>query len=195
MDENIGRVLDYLDETGLAENTLVVYTSDQGFYLGEHGWYDKRFMYEESLAMPLVVRYPRMVPAGRESDALVLNLDFAPTLLDLAGVDVPEEMQGRSLRPLFNGPPPTDWRDAIYYHYYEFPHGWHSVRTHYGVRTDRYKLIRFYGDMELWELYDLVNDPHELQNLYGQEGVAAVQADLHRRLESLRTELGDTTGS
>jgi arylsulfatase A-like enzyme len=195
VDENVGRVLDYLDRSGLAENTLVVYTSDQGFYLGEHGWYDKRFMYEESLAMPLVVRYPVAVPAGRVSDALVLNLDFAPTLLDYAGVSIPEEMQGRSLRALFDGPPPADWRRAVYYHYYEYPHGWHDVRTHYGVRTDRYKLIRFYGEESFWELYDLATDPHELRNVYGQSGFESVQTDMHQQLEGLRRDLGDTTGS
>jgi arylsulfatase A-like enzyme len=195
VDENVGRVLDYLDEHGLAENTLVVYTSDQGFYLGEHGWYDKRFMYEESLAMPLVMRYPAAVPSGRVSDSLVLNLDFAPTLLEFAGVAVPSEMQGRSLRPLLDGPPPADWRKAVYYHYYEFPHGWHSVRPHYGVRTDRHKLIRFYGEESFWELYDLATDPHELQNLYDRPGHDAVQKDLHQRLEALRRDLGDTTGS
>ena len=195
MDENIGRVLDYLDESGLAENTLLVYTSDQGFYLGEHGWFDKRFMYEESLAMPLVVRYPAAVPAGRVSDALVVNLDFAPTLLDYAGVPVPADMQRRSLRAILDGPPPADWRTSVYYHYYEFPHGSHDVRTHYGVRTDRYKLIRFYGEMDLWELYDLATDPHELHNVYGQPGLQAVRDDLHRRLDALRMELGDTTGS
>jgi arylsulfatase A-like enzyme len=195
VDENVGRVLDYLDRHGLAENTLVVYTSDQGFYLGEHGWYDKRFMYEESLSMPLLVRYPAAVPAGRVSDALVLNLDFAPTLLDYAGVAVPSAMQGRSLRALLDGPPPADWRQAIYYHYYEFPHGWHHVRTHYGVRTDRYKLIRFYGEESFWELYDLATDPHELHNVYDRPGYEAVQSDLHRRLKALRRDLGDTTGS
>jgi arylsulfatase A-like enzyme len=195
VDENVGRVLDYLDRNGLAENTLVVYTSDQGFYLGEHGWYDKRFMYEDSHAMPLVVRYPAAVPSGRVSDSLVLNLDFAPTLLDYAGVVAPEEMQGRSLRALLDGPPPADWRTAVYYHYYEFPHGWHDVRTHYGVRTDRYKLIRFYGDMELWELYDLATDPNELKNVYGQPGYESVQKTLHQQLETLRRDLGDTTGS
>jgi arylsulfatase A-like enzyme len=190
----VGRVLDYLERSGLAGNTLVIYTSDQGFYLGEHGWYDKRFMYEESHAMPLLVRYPAAVPSGRVSDALVLNLDFAPTLLDYAGAAVPEEMQGRSLRALFEGPPPADWRTAVYYHYYEFPHGWHDVRAHYGVRTDRYKLIRFYGDMQLWELYDLATDPHELRNLYGKPGYERVQEELHRELERLRRDLGDTTG-
>ena len=146
-------------------------------------------------AFVLVLRYPAAVPAGRVSDSLVLNLDFAPALLDFAGLAVPDEMQGRSLRPLLDGPPPADWREAIYYHYYEFPHGWHDVRTHYGVRTDRYKLIRFYGDMDLWELYDLATDPTEIRNVYGQPGYEAVQDDLHRRLEALREEFQDGTGS
>ena len=188
-------MLDYLDANGLADNTLVIYTSDQGFYLGEHGWYDKRFMYEESFAMPLIVRYPAAVPSARVSDALVLNVDFAPTLLDFAGVAVPHDMQGRSLRPLLDGPPPADWRLEIYYHYYEFPHGWHDVRAHYGVRTDRHKLIRFYGESDFWELYDLASDPAELRNVYGQPGYEEVRQDLHRRLEALRQDLGDMSGS
>jgi arylsulfatase A-like enzyme len=191
LDENIGRVLDYLDASGLGENTIVVYTSDQGFYLGEHGWYDKRFMYEESLRMPLVMRYPVRLEAGQTVDELVLNLDFAPTLLDFAGVPIPDDMQGRSLRPLVDGLPPPDWRDAIYYRYYEFPHGWHSVRPHYGVRTDRYKLIHFEGDMDHWELFDLESDPDELRNLYGVEEYATVQGELHTKLEELRQELKD----
>ena len=195
VDENVGRVLDYLDEKGLAEDTIVVYTSDQGFYLGEHGWYDKRFMYEESLSMPLVVRYPKSVPAGQVSDSLVLNLDFAPTLLDYAGVEVPADMQGRSLRGHLEGRRPADWRDAIYYRYYEFPHGWHDVRPHYGVRTARHKLIHFGGDMDVWELYDLEADPHELRSVYAAPEYASVRAQLHRRLESLRRELGDDAGS
>jgi arylsulfatase A-like enzyme len=194
VDENVGRVLDYLDQSGLADETLVIYTSDQGFYLGEHGWYDKRFMYEESLSTPLLVRYPAGVPAGRVSDSLALNLDFAPTLLDYAGVEIPAEMQGRSLRAVLDGPPPADWRKALYYHYYEFPHGWHNVRAHYGVRTDRHKLIHFYGDMDVWELYDLATDPHELHNMYGRPGHETVQQNLHRQLDALRRELGDTTG-
>ena len=141
VDDNIGRVLDYLDDAGLTDNTIVIYTSDQGFYLGEHGWYDKRFMYEESLSMPLVMRYPGEIEAGRVAEDLVLNLDFAPTLLDYAGVDVPSAMQGRSLRNLARGTRDSVLRDAFYYHYYEFPHGWHRVQKHYGVRTDRHKLI------------------------------------------------------
>ncbi len=203
LDEGVGRVLDALDEQGLADNTVVIYTSDQGFYLGEHGWYDKRFMYEESLSTPLLVRGPG-VAAGRVNEDLVLNLDFAPTLLDLAGARVPSEMQGRSLRPLLEGNTPSDWRDAIYYHYYEYPHGWHNVQTHYGVRTDRYKLIRFYevakGDEKddenagSWELYDLESDPHELDNRYGDPALADTQEHLHGRLESLRLEFGVEDG-
>ena len=195
IDENVGRVLDYLDRAGLAENTIVVYTSDQGFYLGEHGWYDKRFMYEESLSTPLVVRYPRTVPAGQVSKAMVLNLDFAPSLLDYAGAPVPKEMQGRSLRPLLEGRPPADWRRAFYYRYYEFPHGWHDVRPHYGVRTERHKLIHFTGDMDVWELYDLEADPHELVNRYAAPAYQSVRKELHRTLESLRRELGDDDDS
>jgi arylsulfatase A-like enzyme len=195
VDEGIGRVLDYLDRSGLAENTIVVYTSDQGFYLGEHGWFDKRFMYEESMGMPLVVRYPARIPAGRVQDALALNLDFAPTFLDYAGVEIPNGMQGRSLRPLLEGRAPADWRKAVYYRYYEWPHGWHDVRPHYGVRTTRYKLVHFTGDMDDWELYDLDKDPHELHNVYGQTGMASVQAELHEKLDALRMQLGDTDGS
>ena len=191
IDEGVGRLLDYLDEAGLAENTIVVYTSDQGFYLGEHGWYDKRFMYEESLRTPLVVRFPAAFAAGQVNDDLVLNLDVPPTLLDLAGVEIPADMQGRSLRPLMNESHSADWRDAIYYRYYEYPHGWHKVRPHYGVRTDRYKLIHFEGDMDVWELFDLQTDPNELDNLYGRDDYDAVQEALHARLSELQQELGD----
>ncbi len=186
VDENIGRLLDYLDAEGLADNTLIVYTSDQGFYLGEHGWYDKRFMYEESLRMPLVMRYPAAVPAGQVNDAMVLNLDFAPTLLDYAGVEVPPDMQGRSFRPIAAGQPPADWRTSMYYHYYEFPHGWHDVRKHEGVRTDRYKLIHFYDDIDAWELYDLREDPHELHNRAEDPAMQAVLTGMKQRLDSLR---------
>lgn len=186
VDENIGRLLDYLDEKGLAENTIVVYTSDQGFYLGEHGWYDKRWMYEESLRMPLVMRYPAAVPAGQESDAMVLNLDFAPTLLDFAGLTPPEEMQGRSFRPIALGNTPDDWRESMYYHYYEYPHGWHDVKKHYGVRTDRYKLIHFYDNIDAWELYDLREDPTEVNNVIDDPAYDDVEAQLRQKLDSLR---------
>ncbi len=192
VDDGVGRLLDYLDENGLADNTIVVYTSDQGFYLGEHGWYDKRFMYEESLRTPLVVRYPAEFAPGQVNEELVLNLDMTPTLLDMAGVEIPADMQGRSLRPLMNGDQPGEWRDAIYYRYYEFPHGWHKVRPHYGVRTDRYKLIHFGGDMDVWELFDLHTDPHELTNLYGRDEYGDIEEALHAKLAELQRELGDS---
>lgn len=190
IDENVGRLLDYLDEQGLARDTIVIYTSDQGFFLGDHGWYDKRFMYEESLRSPLLVRYPRKVRAGSTSDAIALNLDFAETFLDYAGVKPPPEMQGRSLRPLLERRKPRDWRKSMYYHYYEFGHlgkgGWHRVHPHYGVRTERYKLIYFY-DLDAWELYDLKEDPHELNNVYAdpayQDTVAELKAELARLQE------------
>jgi arylsulfatase A-like enzyme len=192
LDENVGRVLDYLDEHGLAEETIVIYTSDQGFYLGEHGWYDKRFMYEESLRMPLLMRYPASIAPGQTVDQLVLNLDFAPTLLDFAGAAIPTDMQGRSLRTLAEGSAPADWRDAIYYRYYEFPHGWHDVRPHYGIRTARHKLMHFTGDMDVWELYDLESDPHELRNLHGVEGYEALEEEMHSKLAALQLELRDS---
>ena len=158
VDDSVGRVLDYLQESGQADNTIVVYTSDQGFYLGEHGWFDKRFMYEESLQMPLVVRYPKEIKAGVVNKDIVMNLDFAETFLDYAGARVPEDMQGVSLRPVLQGRTPGDWRTAMYYHYYEYP-AVHSVKRHYGIRTERYKLIHFYNDIDEWELYDLKTDP------------------------------------
>src|SRR5690625_2168299 len=156
VDNNVGRVLDYLKEHDLYENTLVVYTSDQGFYMGEHGWFDKRFMYEQSMRTPLLMKFPEEVSTRGEVDELVQNIDYAPTLLDLTGVEVPGDMQGKSLVPLV-GEADTDWRDALYYHYYEFPNE-HMVKRHYGIRTDRYKLIHFYNDIDEWELYDLQED-------------------------------------
>ena len=188
VDENIGRVLDYLDANGLTENTIVVYTSDQGFYLGEHGWFDKRFMYEPSLRMPLVMRYPASIKPGQTTDVMALNLDFAPTFLDFAGVPVPPDMQGHSLRPVLEEQQPTDWRKAMYYQYYEYP-GAHSVKKHYGVRTDRYKLIHFYDDIDAWELYDLEKDPNELNNLYDDPAHQEIVAALRQQLASLRSEL------
>ena len=187
VDENIGRVLDYLDENGLAENTIVVYTSDQGFYLGEHGWYDKRFMYEESLSMPLVVRYPAAVEHSQVREDLVLNLDFAPTFLDYAGVEKPAEMQGASLRPILEGETPADWRKSMYYHYYEYPHGWHEVKRHEGVRDARYKLIHFYHDIDEWELYDLEVDKLEVYNLVDDPAYAEIRARLEKELVRLRS--------
>ena len=189
VDENIGRVLDYLDETGLAENTLVVYTSDQGFYLGEHGWYDKRYMYEESLSMPLVARLPAEIPANQINEDIVVNLDFAPTILDFAGVAIPDDFQGHSLRPLMESRTPDKWRNSMYYHYYEYPHGWHDVKRHYGVRTDRHKLIHFYNDIDTWELYDLQEDPSEMNNLIESPEHQDLITELKEEIQRLRTEL------
>ena len=186
VDNNLGRLLDYLDETGLAENTIVVYTSDQGFYLGDHGWYDKRWMYEESLHIPLVMRWPAGIEAGTESRELVQNLDFAPTLIDLAGEPVPEEVQGRSLVPLMKGHTLYDWRRSIYYHYYEYP-GEHAVQRHYGVRTDRYKLIHYYQIGE-WELFDLEADPAEMQSVYDDPDYEEVKEELKEVLDRLREQ-------
>ncbi|WKN44669.1 sulfatase family protein [Tunicatimonas pelagia] len=190
VDDGVGEVLDYLDENGLADNTIVVYTSDQGFYLGEHGWFDKRFMYEQSFRTPLLVRYPKEIEAGMESDALVQNLDIAPTFLDYAGIDIPEPMQGESFRKLVGGET-DEWRDAVYYTYYEYP-SVHMVKRHYGVATDRYKLMHFYYDIDEWEMYDLEKDPNEMQNVYDDPEYAEVQEQLHTRLTELRDQYGDS---
>ncbi|QDT39177.1 sulfatase family protein [Stratiformator vulcanicus] len=191
VDENVGRVLDYLEEAGLAENTVVIYSSDQGFYLGDHGWFDKRFMYEESLRMPLMVRWPGVVKAGSVSNALVQNLDFAETFLNIAQTEIPADMQGRSIVPILEtGKTPGDWRDAIYYQYYEFfenRKAAHDVRRHYGVRTDRYKLIHFYN-IDEWELYDLKTDPDEHNSVYGDEEFAEVVDRLKHRLTELQEQ-------
>jgi arylsulfatase A-like enzyme len=192
VDDNVGRVLDYLDAEGLTEDTLVIYTSDQGFYLGEHGWFDKRFMYEESLRMPLIIRYPREIKPGVVNRAdMVMNLDYAPTFLDYAGLAVPARMQGRSMRGVLKGETPRDWRRSVYYHYFEYP-AVHQVKRHYGVRTDRFKLIHFYYDIDAWELYDLEKDPRELRNVVGDPAYAGVLKDMKAELERLRTRYGDT---
>ena len=208
IDENLGRVLDYLDRNHLTENTVVIYTSDQGFFLGEHGLYDKRFMYEETLRIPLLVRGPGRIPAGQTSEALVQNLDFAPTMLDWAGVDIPEAMQGRSFRPLAESRLPHDWRSTIYYRYW-MNRAHFNVPAHLGVRTDRYKLIYFYDDPRgpdgrtqingaqpnvgerFWELYDLKEDPNEMRNLYGQKAYDNVADQLKQQLLTLREQAGD----
>ncbi|GAA4430177.1 sulfatase [Bremerella cremea] len=193
VDENVGRVLDYLDDEGLAENTLVMYTSDQGFYLGEHGWFDKRWMYEESFRTPLLVRWPGHVKAGTVSDALAINLDYPETILQAAGVEIPNEMQGLSLMPVLtgDGKAPADWRDSLYYHYYEFP-GAHSVPRHYGVYDGRYKLIYYY-QLDEWELFDLQQDPKEMVSVYGKPDYADVQAQMHEKLKELREKYQDDT--
>ena len=190
VDDNLGRVLDYLDESGLAENTIVLYTSDQGFFLGDHGWFDKRWMYEESLRMPLVARWPAGIEPGTVCDELVQNLDFAPTFLDLAGVPVPDDVQGRSLVPLLKGEEPADWRESIYYHYYEQPSE-HNVPRHFGVRTARHKLIRYYEIAE-WELFDLERDPHELRSVYDDEEHSEIRKQLEAELAMLQERYGDT---
>ena len=189
VDENVGRVLDYLEESGLAKNTIVIYSSDQGWYLGEHGWYDKRWMYEESFRTPLMVRWPGKVKPGSVSDAMVMNLDFPSLFLEVAGADIPDEMQGRSFLPVLEGKQPTDWRQSVYYHYYEFP-GAHSVAKHYGVRTVQHKLIYFY-DLEEWELFDLETDPHELKSVYDDPAYAKVRADMKKELDRLRKHYQD----
>jgi arylsulfatase A-like enzyme len=189
VDDNVGRLLDVLEESGLEENTIVVYTSDQGFFLGDHGMYDKRFMYEESLRTPLLVRWPAVARAGSRADAMALNVDFAPTFLEAAGVAVPPSMQGRSLVPVLRGRTPADWRTAMYYRYYHDP-GHHDTRAHYGVRTTTHKLIHFWKKGQ-WELFDLRSDPAEMRNLYGQPGQEAVTAELKATLARLKAELQD----
>ena len=190
LDDNVGRVLDYLKEQGLDKNTLVVYTSDQGFYMGEHGWFDKRFMYEESMRTPLVMTLPEEFDRKGDIVEMVQNIDYAPTFLELAGVDVPDDMHGESLVPLLRGEQPKDWRKSLYYHFYEYP-AEHMVKRHYGVRTERYKLIHFYNDINEWELYDLQQDPQELNNLYGKEGYDDVTKELRAELLRLQEEYKD----
>jgi arylsulfatase A-like enzyme len=185
VDDGVGRLLDYLDKSGLADDTIVVYTSDQGFYLGEHGWFDKRFMYEESLRTPLVVRWPGVAKPGRVEEAIVSNVDFAETFLDAASAAVPDDMQGRSIVPLLRGQTPDDWRDSFYYHYYEGPERDHHVFKHEGVTNGRAKLIHFYTLGE-WELYDLEADPHELNNVYDEPHYAELQAELKAELARQR---------
>ncbi len=185
VDDNVGRILDYLDAHHLTENTLVVYTSDQGFYMGEHGWFDKRFMYEESMRTPLLMRYPAMIKPGLQVNELVQNIDYAPTFLELASAPIPDDIQGVSLVPLLQGDAELPQRDALYYHYYEYPNE-HMVKRHYGIRTDRYKLIHFYYDIDDWEFYDLQNDPHELHNLMDDPRYQSTIDSLKGELEHLK---------
>ena len=190
VDDNVGRVLDYLDESGLAENTIVIYTSDQGFYLGEHGWYDKRFMYEESHRTPLMIRYPAGVASGTTTDALTLNIDLGSTLLDYAGVEPPAEVQGRSLRPVLEGNTPANWREDIYYRYYQRIDSYHRVARHEGVRDDRYKLIQFTEPgFEAYELFDLETDPTEMNNRIDDPALEEVKTRLLGRMADLKKDL------
>ncbi|MHA6484924.1 sulfatase family protein [Paenibacillus sp. strain BS8-2] len=203
IDDNVGRVLDYLDQEGLAEDTIVIYTSDQGFFLGDHGWYDKRFMYEESLRMPFVVRYPRQISPGSVTSLMALNVDFPVTFLDYAGVDIPEDMQGHSLRPVFAGEEPAGWRTSMYYRYWMHLDEFHNVYSHYGIRTERYKLIYYYaealgssGSIEEkrppeWELFDLEQDPYELNNVYSNPAYAERVPALKQEMRRLQLEVLD----
>lgn len=190
LDDNVGRILDYLEDKGMLENTLVVYTSDQGFYMGEHGWFDKRFMYEESMHTPLLMHLPKGLNAKGEIREMVQNIDYAPTFLELAGIPVPEDMHGVSLLPLLRGEHPVDWRKALYYHFYEYP-AEHMVKRHYGVRTDRFKLIHFYNDIDTWELYDLKEDPTEMHNLYGNSDYASIVDSLKETMLELQEQYND----
>jgi arylsulfatase A-like enzyme len=189
VDDGIGRVLDYLDDNGLTENTVVIYSSDQGWYLGEHGWFDKRWMYEESLKTPLMVRWPGVIKPGSVRDEIVSNLDFAETFLSLANVKIPKDMQGRSLEQLFRGKKVENWRQAFYYHYYENPGG-HNVARHYGVTDGRYKLIHYYSfqgeDIDDWELFDLEKDPEEMKSVYGDPQYSKIQKQKLGQLNRLR---------
>ena len=189
VDDSVGKVLAYLDKSGLARNTMVIYTSDQGFFLGDHGLFDKRFMYEESIRMPFLVRWPAVIKPGTRSNALALNIDFAPTFLEAAGLPASQEMQGRSLLPLLRGRTPQGWRNSMYYRYYHDP-GDHNTRAHYGVRTRTHKLIYFWTK-DQWELFDLVNDPYELHNLYGQPGQDDLTAGLKAELAKVKREVRD----
>ena len=190
VDKGVGKLLDYLKESGVDKNTVIIYTSDQGFYLGEHGWFDKRWMYKESLRTPFLVKWDGVVKPGTVNNDLVSNLDFAETFLDIAQTEIPSDMQGRSIVSILEGKTPADWRKAHYYHYYEHPSE-HDVRRHYGITTDKYKLIHFYYDLDKWELYDLGKDPGELNNIYGDPAYADVQADLHKQLDELRVKYDD----
>ncbi|MBD3267202.1 sulfatase-like hydrolase/transferase [bacterium] len=202
VDDNIARLVAYLEQTGELDNTIILYTSDQGFMLGEHDYIDKRWMYEESLRVPFIVRYPKTVKAGSTSEAMIDNTDFAPTLLDLAGVKVPDSMQGRSFRPILEGNPPADWKESTYYRYWmHMAH--HDNPAHYGLRTKNYKLIFFYGlpldakgaqdtpTIPGWELYDLRRDPKELHNVYDDPAYKDVREKLKAELQRKKQEIGD----
>ena len=184
VDDNIGRVLTYLKENNLEENTIIVVTSDQGFYLGDHGFFDKRFIYEESLRMPFMVRYPERIKAGSVNEDIITNIDFAPTLLELAGITTTQKMQGISFVPVLDGNTPNDWQDAMYYHYYEFPF-WHHVQPHYGIRTQKYTLAHFYYNIDVWELYDLEKDPSQMNNIYEDPNYNTVVTELKVKLKNL----------
>jgi len=204
VDESVGRLLDHLEERGVLDNTIVVYTSDQGFFLGDHGWFDKRLMYEESLRMPLLIQYPDRIDPGSTSDDIVVNVDFGPTLLDLMGVEIPDHVQGRSFAPILDGDTPDDWPESMYYRYWMHRDAAHNCPAHYGVRTKTHKLICYYNDplgqlgahgptdpIE-WELYDLIADPLEVNNVIGDPAYQGVRSELEIELARLQQDLGDT---
>lgn len=194
VDKSVGEILNFLKESGLDKNTIVIYTSDQGFYLGEHGWFDKRWMFEESYRTPLLIQWPGVIKPGSVNKDMVSNLDFAETFLDIAGVKVPSDMQGESMVSILKGKTPGNWRKEHYYHYYEYPAS-HMVKRHYGISTERYKLIHFYYDIDDWELFDIQADPNEMKNVYNDPTYANVKADLHKRLEKLRLKYKDNDES
>ncbi|MCF1191048.1 sulfatase [Mangrovimonas sp. AS39] len=190
VDDNIGRVLKYLDDNNLTENTVIVLTSDQGFYLGDHGFFDKRFIYEESLRMPFIMKYPGMIKSGSQNKDIITNIDFASTFLDIANIQSNHKTQGTSFKPLLDGTTPDDWQQAMYYHYYEFPY-WHHVQPHYGIRTQRFTLAHFYYNIDVWELYDLEKDPEQLNNVYNDPQYASVITDLKGQLNGLKKKYGN----
>ncbi len=190
LDDNVGRVMDYLEKNDLLDNTLVVYTSDQGFYMGEHGWFDKRFMYEESFRTPLIMHLPKGFETRGDIVEMVQNIDYAPTFLEIAGVEKPADIQGISLMPLLRGEHPEDWRPVLYYHFYEFP-AEHMVKRHYGVSDNHYKLIHFYNDIDTWELYDLEADPTEMNNIYGKPGTEEITRSMMAKLKKAQEEYDD----
>jgi len=191
VDDNVGRVLDYLETSGLAENTIVVYTSDQGFYLGEHGWFDKRFIYDESFKTPLLIKWPHKIKPGTTNDEMVQNLDFAQTFLEAAGIEAPDDMQGESLMPLLTGDTGSWKRESVYYHYYEYP-AVHMVKRHYGIVTKQFKLVHFYYDVDEWELYDRLKDPEEMNNVFEDPAYADIVQELHEKLKELRVKYDDS---
>ena len=191
VDDNVGRLLNYLEEKDLEENTVVIYTSDQGYYLGEHGWFDKRFMYNESFKTPLLIKWPHTITPGTTEDEMVQNLDFAQTFLEIAGIDAPEDMQGESLLPLLKGEKESWDRDAVYYHYYEYP-GVHAAKRHYGIATEDYKLIHFYYDIDEWELYDQKKDPQELHNVFYDPEYREVREEMMQKLKEVREKYKDS---
>ena len=192
VDDNVGRLIDYLQKNGLWENTIVIYTSDQGFFMGEHGWFDKRWIYEQTFRTPFLINYPAGIPKtmAKENKALIQSIDFCPTFLDYAGVAIPNGVQGVSLRPILEGKEPKV-RDAVYYHFYEYP-AFHAVKRHYGCRTDRYKIAHFYYDINKWELYDLQNDPEEMHNLYYMPGNEKLRDEMTALLHKLQVKYKET---